>query len=223
MLKKSYLLGPSVVVVAGLLIYLFWTNSTRIAALQSASPTPTAWYDVLPTGEKRDMAIAAERTRLAALKTPQPAGVSKPIPTDSPIQLADIPSRPAGAGTIVESGQAPFPAYYVFQNMWYMKKGDRVIRVYAGAQRGDPQQGGKTLDKPWPGVLMIIASPGEEVQYLTPVKAGVVKIVDAVGERLVLNAEDGRAFYFDVPGRQFANSLTESVPTITPAASRSNP
>ena len=36
-----------------------------------------------------------------------------------------------------------------------------------------------------------------------------------MGERLILRAEDGTTFYFDVPGRCYVSSLTEPVPTAT--------
>jgi hypothetical protein len=52
-------------------------------------------------------------------------------------------------------------------------------------------------------------------------------IVDAVGERLILHAANGTTFYFDVPSRQFVDSLDvtaiPSTTTVTPPLPSNTP
>jgi hypothetical protein len=50
-----------------------------------------------------------------------------------------------------------------------------------------------------------IGSFGPVQVYTTPANAGLVKVKDAVGERLTLDAPDGTRFYFDVATRQWVN------------------
>ena len=132
----------------------------------------------------------------------------RPLPTNAPTIVANIPRRRAGAGTILETSLAAFPSYYSNRNQWFMEKGDKIIRVFAGAQRGD---GAKELDKPWPGLLIVVVSsmdnnnyfPSEGGAYQTPVRVGPVRIVDANGMQLTLVSDNGQVFVFDVSTRKF--------------------
>lgn len=134
------------------------------------------------------------------------------LPSDS-TTVANIPRRRAGAGTIVETSLAPFPSYYLVRNQWYMEEDNRIIRVFAGAQKGD---GAVSLEKPWPGLVAIVVSmPGtnkfissEGGIYWTPVKDGPVRIIDADGKHLTLLSENGQIFVFDVTSRQFIQQET---------------
>ena len=76
-------------------------------------------------------------------------------------------------------------------------------------------------------VLQLSLSGGRRImdfldsgRYLTPIQAGSVHITGAVGERLILQAQDGTTFYFDVPGRCYVSSLTETAPAATPRPTR---
>jgi hypothetical protein len=101
--------------------------------------------------------------------------------------------------------------------MWYEEIGDKRIIVYAGGLRDYPgvapgaSQGFVSIE--------VETLAGEELpgggDYLTPTKAGPVRIIDAKRDRLVLRSDKGVTFYFDVPGRRFVSSLTEIVPTAT--------
>jgi hypothetical protein len=84
------------------------------------------------------------------------------------------------------------------------------IAVYAGYDTEDPDQGVVIVSRFGPNALI------DESWNDTPTKSGSVRIVDAVGERLILNSDGGETFYFDVPGDRFVNSLSDVVPTITP-------
>ena len=121
-------------------------------------------------------------------------------------------------------------AYHVINQWWEIAGEDgKLIGVQAGAMSREMSadhlenqgmvavivtlfcQQGTNLDSDWI----------EAGSYPTPIKAGAVRIIDAVGERLVLRATNGTIFYFDVPARQFVPSLTVSVPSATPWPTRS--
>ena len=70
--------------------------------------------------------------------------------------------------------------------------------AYAGVTGSDPSQG---------AVMVTPVAAGQRGgRYLTPTKHGAVRVVDAVGEVLELEAEDGTTFYFDVPSRKFLDA-----------------
>lgn len=156
----------------------------------------------------------------ARLTVVRPGPKNSPPPTPPPyIAPAYIPHRALGNGTVLEEGNSMFPGHYLIENQWWETVGDQWIRVYAGAQRGD---GLNDLPKPWQGILFVSPAtldgtflPGGGM-YKTPKKVGSVKIVDGQGERLVLKAEDGTLFYFDVPTRQFVSGLTTTVTPVPP-------
>lgn len=52
--------------------------------------------------------------------------------------------------------------------------------------------------------------PGRGEEYLTPVNAGAVRIVDAAGTTLNLAAKNGTSFAFDVANREFVPAVTSS-------------
>ena len=52
--------------------------------------------------------------------------------------------------------------------------------------------------------------------FQSPEAAGDLRITGAIGERLILNAAQGRTFYFDVAALSFIDNLAEQVPTATP-------
>jgi hypothetical protein len=173
----------------------------------NSSPTSN-----LPPDKATVQAIILE-TQQAAAQTPLSYATVYPTSAPGPTWTPDIsgePQREAGAGIII-SDTANFsgPWKIAVLNQWYeIPKG---FRVYAGV-----------TDDPTQGALAILV-PDEDLMnpqvYLTPLKAGPVQVVDAQGERLVLRSLDGTTtFYFDVPTRQFMDSLTvtTTAPTVTP-------
>lgn len=78
----------------------------------------------------------------------------------------------------------------------------------------------------WPGFLTASPSQGilwvqivphhkqyqDRVILQSPLQAGELSIGGARREKLILNSEQGRKFYFDVPGLSFMDSLEEEVP-----------
>src|ERR1051325_2826224 len=123
-------------------------------------------------------------------------------------------SKPLGAGILFWGDPGPFPAmgYTIRNGAWLETSGGKKIVVYTGALRDDP---GVTFDASQGIVIILIG--GSEETYKTSTQDGPVRIIDAQGERLVLKADNGKLFYFDVPSRQFVDSLAApDPPTITP-------
>jgi hypothetical protein len=89
------------------------------------------------------------------------------------------------------------------KNAWFGQVFGTSIGVYAGAEPDDPSQG------------VINFSPDVINHIRTPGKDGAVLVASEFNNRLVLVAEDGTVFYFDIPARRFVSSLTEWVPTLT--------
>jgi len=116
------------------------------------------------------------------------------MPTHAPV-LPQQRTR-AGAGTIIETGLAPYPgSLYRFENRWVMETPGRAIIVYAGASATDPTQ----------GLVVVDSSPrGIGGDFPTPTKSGAVHVADADGQRLTLVAADGTAFIFDVAALTYA-------------------
>jgi hypothetical protein len=111
--------------------------------------------------------------------------------------LSPLPHQAAGAGTLVESGQAPFPgSLYTFENRWYEATGEGDLVVYAGAERDDPAQG-------LVATRLIGVVPGPAAVYRTPMRSGAVRIVGAEGKRLSLVSSSGARLVFDVSSQTF--------------------
>jgi hypothetical protein len=170
---------------------------------------------------KRDALLPAYLKCVGSLNAT--AGTSAKAPPTihaTPVVASGIPRRVAGAGTIVDYGGGRFPSSLVFKNEWNEKLTDRLIRVYALTEMADPQTG-LELPRPWQGVLWVDVVTLDESGHLdgggiykTPTKAGVIQIVDAVGQRLVVQTDNGTTFYFDIPSRRFVSSLVDG--TVTP-------
>jgi len=181
-----------------------------LTPVTTASMAATPWYnniwplDKRASFEEMEQRLAAAATEVARTPVHPGAGL-EPTPAPQPSPWSTDPHRAAGAGTIVEDGQAPAtPRTFMGQNHWYERLPDRIISVYAGSEGsgGDRTQ----------GLLMVIVRAPDETRslergqlYSTPIKAGPVRITDAVGERLTLQADDGTHFYFDVATRQWVN------------------
>jgi len=177
-----------------------------------------SYFKELPS-DKRAIAEEEYKNCLEAIKTSSTLGWSKPIPA-TPVpggNSSPFLHREAGFGTIVETSFSPLPSFYVIKNQWYSEQNGKQIIVFAGAQRSDPLQGEKSLDKPWPGLLIVEINElggkflsDEGGKYWTPTKVGPVRIVDAEGMNLTLAAEDGTIFVFDVSTRQFTSTVSDA-------------
>jgi hypothetical protein len=159
---------------------------------------------------KQTFEAGATQTRAAALSMPTPPPGPRPPLTLTAVPLGAPARRSAGAGWIVDDFSSPFPAMsHVITNMWYEETDGKRINVYAGALRDNP---GISTEARQSVVVVLIQSidgsilPGGGT-YSAPAAAGPLDVADASKERLVLQAENGARFYFDVPTRAFVSSL----------------
>ncbi len=194
-------------------------NAPASLATQDTPSFPT---DVPGAKETLEAQEATEQAIL--LLTPSPGlGTLKPTldVTPEPIMTADVPRQTAGAGTIIWGFPPTFPSIgYQLTNKWVEVNGTTVIEVFAGARRNvnDWQDVSQGL------VIVLEETPqGSTIsgnEYETPTKSGPIQITDAQGERLILRTRNGVTFYFDVPARQFVDSLIATVIpplyTVTP-------
>ena len=206
-------MGMGAVFIFGAILTLASSNNTvPNIAPNTVPPSPTIR---LPP-PKATLEQGDIETEEAAAKTPTRPFVSRTPdigPTSTPF-YGDCPPRPAGAGQIFDHcaiGAPLLPALrsYAILNAWSEGLlGWGSLDVYAGG--ADAQ-----------GVLVIYppgADRGELTEvYLTPIQDGLVEIVDAQGEQLVLRTlNHQQTLYFDVPTRQFIESLSTAMPTATP-------
>ena len=87
---------------------------------------------------------------------------------------------------------------------------DSFIIIWTGTMSASPMQG--IL---WVQITPHYGPPQDRLVVPSPGQAGKLSITDAVGERLILNSEQGQTFYFDIPGLRFVDSLEEKVPSPT--------
>lgn len=189
-----------------LLVLSVLITSLVIGETPHLGPPPTLDISLLPP-EKRTIEVQDRARRATALTGTRPPPANTPDWSKT-VSIQTIPGnltrRTAGAGIIVESGQAPFPAMqYLFENQWYTTIGNEYVNVWAGAVGDDPMQGVVVIAYiPLPGVKM---TPQPGTAYKTPTKAGSVHIVDADGMRLKLASSNGNTFFFDVASAKFVS------------------
>jgi hypothetical protein len=161
----------------------------------------------LPTADKfaaaRELATQVAAIPSATRYWPYPTPTLDFIPTDWP---PAVPYQAAGAGFILTGAQLGMSSGdFKDTNMWLELLPDRTIRVFAGGDGyiGDPTQGLLVISVKTPAPHRVLI--GSIETYRTPTEAGPVTVIDAVGERLTLQADDGTTFYFDVATRQWVN------------------
>lgn len=117
-----------------------------------------------------------------------------------------IPPQPSNDHTPVraplgidEDLKGPFRSQEAkVNNGWHGLKDGQYVHAFAGHVPGQKPQ----------GVLWIIierpdGSPGKFERYDTPSAAGTIRVVSADGFELVLQAENGEMFLFDVATRRY--------------------
>ncbi len=115
---------------------------------------------------------------------------------------AENPPFPTG---IFEGGEGAFySGDFTIHNRWQGFTDGITTQVFAGSLYQDKEQG---------VILVLRATTGE--QYLTPTKAGAVRVVSIDNFRFVLKSTSGEIFYFDFPSRQFVDSLVATPPPTT--------
>jgi len=179
----------------------------------SASPavTNTPFSDLPP--DRQTVEAILQQTRFAVTIPAQTEIPSYDPPTPIPV----TPEPWDWGSGIIQSGDAPFAGMqYSISNRWYgMVNGLRAV-VYAGGVRDNP---GVSSDVSKGVVIVITASPQGEYPpefYLPSANSGLFTIVSEDDLRLILDTPSGQKFYFDVPSRQFLDSLTATPPpTVT--------
>jgi hypothetical protein len=107
-----------------------------------------------------------------------------PSPVEDPVFRAGIISGHEG---LFHSGQMEIINY------WQGKQDSNYIQAYAGAEKNGSQQ----------GVLVLLTTSADKQQsairtYLTPIKGGAVRIIEARDMQLILAAADGTILKFDL-------------------------
>ncbi len=199
-----------------------YLQTLKVTAIAVAATLPTAspyadWPADKAMGfQQQDLMRRAYGTAVALY--PPPQGYQPPLPTalTTVLPVSTEPIRLAGAGEIYDdSGEGEFAKMLLIANQWYTTDSNRNIFVYAGSkfQRDDPQQGEILVVVYDSTTHQIVSSP---TLYMTPMRAGLVRVIAAVGERLTLRAQDGTLFYFDVPTRQWIGPDGTPLPAPTP-------
>jgi hypothetical protein len=170
--------------------------------------------------DKKDFFEKRYQECITALKTDFPAETPKAIPTPefSDIHLYPFFQRTAGIGIISETDFSTLPSTNKIINSWSGEVDGKKIIVYAGALRIDPTTGKSLGRGDWMGVLVIRAPqsdnqimPGDTGQYFTPDKSGILRIVNAEDTVLVLSADNGASYTFDVSSRQYLSTKLDSL------------
>ncbi|MFN0147834.1 MAG: hypothetical protein ACKVT1_15125 [Dehalococcoidia bacterium] len=159
-------------------------------------------YEKLPP-DKRAVIDAINRRKQQAADnllngTPP---VHRPIQATSAVAGSAFPHRDAGGGVLIHEGcgMRYKNAGLDKGNRWVLKReGAWSWLVCSGQYLADAAQGALYISTPHSKGYAGGAPKLTEHWYLTPTKAGLVKITDAVGAVLTLTAADGTLFYFDV-------------------------
>ena len=197
----------AVLVLAGAVVLGLATVRTKVRttlavdgpASDPAAPASPAPNQLNPREERVLSQVPPEKPALldreVAEKVASRVAPPRQAGDPGPFQPADLPRTPAGAGTIVEDGQAPFSGqFFHFENRWWEAKDGEEIVVYAGLARTEPEQ----------GIVIVTTTKSNECgMYRTPIRAGALSVVGAEGERLTLATRSGATFVFDVPSRTF--------------------
>jgi hypothetical protein len=246
--SRTVLVSVCIVLAVTVMFTLFMKNSLSASSLPSSptpsvgiatqTPVPEVicaqWFlldNNLPP-EKRALEDAEYRRCVDARKTgvPNATDVAKKFATffagrtPEPTRLDDSIHKRAGAGMIVEYRSPRVPSNFISENYWYAEVGNKRIVVSPVTKwaNGD----GVELPRPWQGEVWVEVTTlnesshftAEEGSFSIPVKAGRAKITDAQGQQLVISAENGMKFYFDVPTRRFVTALGTATPVATPTS-----
>jgi hypothetical protein len=139
------------------------------------------------------------------------------LPSPEQVLTRKLEGKPLGNGIfgqndppeIMNGNEAGM--YTLSDLAWEAWTYDAFITVWPGYMNASPTQG--IL---WVQITGHHNSYNDRLVVQSPIPAGKLMITGAIGERLILNSEQGQIFYFDIPSLRFVNSLTENVPAATP-------
>lgn len=203
-------------------------TATIVLAFSTSTPTLIGYffcddmYDDLPKFKKEycDRLRATRVAHQKSLGTPNPSitySFFDPLPTSDPEDFFTPEVTPIGDGYLIDLYGYP----EAYQSKDFIPRGaawikvssnDRII-VWAGFDYHDESQGMVIVEHERSDFIW----PYDRYINRTPSRSGAVQIIDAVGSRLILESEEGAVFYFDVPSGEFANTLDQIIPSMTPA------
>lgn len=183
-----------------------------------ATPSPFLEESPFPTGDPPawqtyDAGIEQTNTYFETLHP------ETNTPGPRPTRPATLTPQPFIPG--IYEVQPPIPAMEAsMTNMWQGIVNEERVWVYAGAVKDHPGMGPEASQ----GVVFVETASTDFHNYdrqyhIAPITdTGVLTIIAETGYRLTLQAERGQVLYFDVPTRQFVDSLESTIdaPTATP-------
>lgn len=198
-----------------------YSFQATVEAVATLMPTFTP-YGGRPNDPKSEAEQRGELLRQAAatvVTRDHLEPILEPLPTLVP-PLTPWPgpaTRVAGAGTIIETNACTIHKLTSTRNEWSETIGNQIVGVCAGSAYFGPKRAQidvEVFDNITNQVLV-----GPDV-YIVPAQVESVRITNAIGETLVLQADNGDFFYFDVSSRQWVSG-TPSPHTPQPSPSPS--
>jgi hypothetical protein len=228
MRKTIFLLGVLIAVILLLLVINKANGPDPVtgANFLSDGPTPTSWLpyatDLPPV--KATLAVGEIQTQQAGFNLPT-LDPQEQFPNPKEMLVPDVilslkpKGKIAGSGiiTTLPSPNSPHkkPYYVCQQDGWVRHELEDYTMVWACVEKDDPAQS---------TMVLVIDGLGKynplEVTVKSPVRAGLLQIVDAIDSHLVLQPNQGQQLYFDVDAQVFVQSPDQSAPTVTPVPTR---
>jgi hypothetical protein len=220
MKRKSLFLG-SIVLISILAFIALTTNSSagEFGSFESVTPTvipPEILTSIVPSSEPFTPVSPTQTPVRPVIDLQQMYPVLPEMPMSDQILTNNLEGRLAGVG-VLRSIEPPVilhgdeaGAYELSDIAWEEWTYDSFITVFTGRMSAAPNQG-----VVWVQIMPHYKLYQDRLVIPSPVQAGTLSITGAMGERLILNSEQGQTFYFDVPSLRFVDSLEEKVPPAT--------
>jgi hypothetical protein len=207
--------------VAGLFIALAALGVTLLKG-RSADGGGPAWVDKNIQDYQATLAVSADPTEQAFLE--QKLAAMQQIEKNRVQALDNLPTKPvdpcsmrptpepttvrATVAGISQVDSVPIsPDDFTPTNQWQGEWADLWVRVYAGANPNEAEQ----------GVLWVVVdNSGDYGSYDAPTQGGALTIIAANGLVLTLQDASGATLYFDVASRKLVNSPTTVASTLVP-------
>jgi len=168
--------------------------------------------------ENRLQFLGREATIVAEARNAEATdGPATPVPTQfiqSTLQVINITLQAIDESSqqqwgIIDNPSVPISGMvFHAENAWKKEIKNGYVLVFAGYSPVKPDQ----------GVIYVEIISNHTLtsrSFKASGNSGAIRIVKAVGMRLVLETSKKDTLYFDVPGLRFVNSLEEVVPTAT--------
>ncbi len=166
---------------------------------QQTAEANQAWAAAIDTREAQDRDYALAHPETLATKNPHY------------VMTTDLPDEPVVEGIYTDL-QKPmgWGMLYSIKNAWVGSITGGHAQVYAGLKSDSADPLAWVMNPPGQGVLRVITvphgtgTPTNGGEYLTPARAGSIKITAATGTCLTVQAEDGTQYQFDVATRAWS-------------------